>query len=88
MDISHALDVSITPFNVYPMCALCLDDVCLYADMMCRWYVCNVYLMCFSDVYVDFMSLGHSMLPQSAAAEMAESGSVLKMLPSLGYSAP
>ena len=25
------------PFHVYPMC--------IYADMMCRWYVCYVYLM-------------------------------------------
>ena len=35
------------PFHVYPMC--------IYADMMCRWYVCYVSLM-FSPMYFYFMS--------------------------------
>ena len=42
------------PFHVYPMC--------IYYDMMCRWYVCYVSLMCFSDgfYFMSCHSLGQS----------------------------
>ena len=40
--ISSGYDVYIMHCHVYPMC--------IYADMMCRWYVCYVYLMFFSIV--------------------------------------
>ena len=29
-----------------------LDYVCLYADMLCRWYACYVYMICLHPVYI------------------------------------
>ena len=59
------------PLDVYPTCALCLDYVCIYADMLCKWSVCYVYML-FVPMYIfDVVSLGHNLLFQSAGADMS-----------------